>query len=291
MVGDAILAHGAGERLLLHREHPAEAAALVGTGEIHQGDSFQRGEERTHLVEPGHDALTAAAQAELPEGMAALMKADAVGKPTGDCLHMQHVEQELAQLVGPIPHRLHLGRVGEQVPVVVPNHRDAAPRGTDHVGEGLEDLEEPLGERCRRVRRTGIGHGLAAAGLRLREVHLASQPLEQGDRGQSHLGVELVDVAGDEQPNVDHGTPHLGRRRSGYTVQPAGRLLPASSAARTAQSLRVRPAAPQRMRRRAGARLHREARRAAGTVNAVRGAAPSLRPRLRWFLLHSGSGT
>ena len=46
--------------------------------------------------------------------------------------------------------------------------------------------------------KTGVGHGLAAAGLLFGVFDLQALPLQQFKRGQAYLWVELVDVAGDK---------------------------------------------------------------------------------------------
>jgi hypothetical protein len=125
--------------------------------------------------------------------MAALMKADAVGKPTGDCLHVQHVEQELATVVRcpPPPPRLTRSRS-----VVVRTMETQLP-GTDHVGKGWRDLEERSASAA-----ASAEPALWAARRfeRLGEVH--PQPLEQVP-WPVPPGWALVGV-GDGLANVDH---------------------------------------------------------------------------------------
>jgi hypothetical protein len=144
-------------------------------------------------------------QPQLAQAVAAVVQANPVGKPAGRLLHLQDVDQELAEFVGrardPGEALGHLLRrpVGEQTAVMNANHRHAAARRAHHVVVITEDPEEPLGQRPRRIAHARVGHRLAAAGLGLGIVDLHTVPLEQIDGRQAHVRVALVDVARDEQ--------------------------------------------------------------------------------------------
>ena len=139
----------------------------------------------------GGTPLAPAREPELTLGVAAAVEADDAREAAFDLPDPEHVVQELAELEGAGRHPLHLGVARQQVAVLVLHHRDAAPRGRDHVlvPGRREDLQEALRERPRGVGRPGVGHGLAAAGLILGEDDLAAVPLEQPERGCRDGGV------------------------------------------------------------------------------------------------------
>src|SRR5262249_50719032 len=99
VIGDAILAHHAAQRLLGDGERPAEAAALVGPRRVHELDVAQPREQLAHLAEAGHAPLAAAAEAQLAQAVTAVVEPDLVGEPAVD-LEAHHVDEELAHLVG-----------------------------------------------------------------------------------------------------------------------------------------------------------------------------------------------
>ena len=118
--------------------------------------------------------------------------------------HLHHVDQVLGEVEGPLAEPAHLGRVAEQVRVVELHHGDAAGRRRHHRLVALEELHEPLGERPGLLRAAGVVHGLPAAGLVPRVLDLEAEPPQDPQRRQPHPGEELVDVAGDEEPDLAH---------------------------------------------------------------------------------------
>ena len=74
----------AGDRLLVHREGPAEAAALVGSRRAPPaGSPPATGAGAPHLVERGHDRSLPLPEAELAQAVAALVQPDPVRETAG----------------------------------------------------------------------------------------------------------------------------------------------------------------------------------------------------------------
>ena len=199
VVGDPVLPHEAGDRLLRDREGAAEPAALVGARERHELDALERAEEPRHLRRARQEQLARRAEAELAQAVAALVEADPVRVAAGERRDAEDVHEELAQLEGDALQAIEPGTAGEEPVVVVPDHRGAAARGADHRVEPAEDLEEAPGERRGRVREAGVRHRLPAAGLLLGEDHLRPEPLEDARRREPDPRPQLIHVAGDEE--------------------------------------------------------------------------------------------
>jgi hypothetical protein len=88
--------------------------------------------------------------------------------------------------------------------VVVAHHGDAAAGGGNDMVVLAEDLEETLGQRASGGIAAGVSHGLAAASLLRRELHVEAEAAEDAQRGDPDLGIKLVDVTRDEKTNVWH---------------------------------------------------------------------------------------
>ena len=68
--------------------------------------------------------------------------------------------------------------------------------------ERCEHLQHLAGQRPRIVEETRVRHRLAAARLRLREMDRHPMPFEDLRRRQPDAGIELVDVARNEERDV-----------------------------------------------------------------------------------------
>src|SRR5262249_31146164 len=178
-------------------------AAVVRSSQLHQLDSFQPREQISDLVETGDSPLAACAQPQLAQPMAALVKADPMREPPSK-LHLEHVVKKLAKLVDFAAHLVELWGVGQQIAIMVANHRGATSGWTHHVAVAGENREEVprQGSRLREAAR--VGHRLAAAGLLLGKVDLDALSLQQLDGREAHSRVELVYVARNEQANFNH---------------------------------------------------------------------------------------
>jgi hypothetical protein len=140
------------------------------------------------------------------------MVSDPVREPRAGAVPLPHTGEVLGELKraagdgsgAPGERRV----VAEQPRVVLADHRGARPAGSDHRGEGLEDLEEPPGHGAR-VRPEPVVEGhLPAAGLRWRDGRIHAGPAEHGDRRRSHLRETLIDEAGDEQRDAGRLSAH-----------------------------------------------------------------------------------
>ena len=78
---------------VLHREGAAEAAALVGAGQLDQVDAAHRAQQPQRLV----------ADAQHPQRVAGRVVGDPVREVGADVGHAEHVDQELGQLVASWP--------------------------------------------------------------------------------------------------------------------------------------------------------------------------------------------
>jgi hypothetical protein len=64
--------------------------------------------------------------------------------------------------------------------------------------------EKPFGNRPGLFGTAGVGHGLAAAGLRWRKLNIDAELPEQAERGKADPRVKLIDVARDEESDSGH---------------------------------------------------------------------------------------
>src|SRR5512133_1298311 len=185
LVGD----HGAGDFGVAHREGAAEAAALVLPGEGRQ----------LHVGELADEGLGLALQAQVADRMAGAVPGDLHRLAQVLQLHIQHIHEELGQLVDSCAEGLDLGLVRlavEQLGIVDLHHARAAAGGQDHG--------QVLGEQGH----LGAGHvpgllpiaavegRLAAAGLALGVDHLHAGPAQELDAGHAGVREEQVHQAG-----------------------------------------------------------------------------------------------
>jgi len=115
---------------------------------------------------------------------------------------LKDVVQELAELAGLRAQGGDAWFAGQDGLEMVAHHAGAAPGGTDHMLERCEHLQHLAGQRPRIVEETRVRHRLAAASLRLGEVDLDAIPFQDLRRRQPDAGIELVDVARNEERDV-----------------------------------------------------------------------------------------
>src|SRR5690606_19801707 len=108
------------------------------------------------------------------------------------------------------------GPAFEELVVVVRDHRGAAARGADDRLVGGEGSEKGLGQRAGLLQAAGVGHRLAAAGLLRGIVNFTTDALQTLRRRHADIGVELVDIAGDEQADAHRSI--VGRSGPSSTV-------------------------------------------------------------------------
>src|SRR5262249_55208183 len=82
---------------------------------------------------------------------------------------------------------------------MMPQRRSAAARRADHAVVAAEGRLEVARQRSCRVQRAAVGQNLAAAGLLCWHLRRHSLALQQLQTGEAHVGIELVDVARNEQ--------------------------------------------------------------------------------------------
>jgi hypothetical protein len=237
VVVQAVEAHHDRDRLFVDGESAAKAAAFVGAGERDEFDSSERAEELPGLAKAGSDDFARTAQPEFAKSVAALMETDAVGKAPFDSLDLQYIDEKLGEFqdAGPQRGKLALEAMAVEIfGVVLPDHRRATSRGADDVFVGSKDLDEPLGERSRVGDTARIGHRLSAAGLLVGELDLTIEPFEQLECGEADLGIELIDVAGNEQANARHRRVGKSRRRKQRCKAMLSSLIDAAGGGQTA---------------------------------------------------------
>src|SRR5690606_36883981 len=99
----------------------------------------------------------------------------------------------------------------------------------DDVGRAREDADHAAGEGAGLGVEAVVVHGLAAAGLGLREGDGAAETLEDLDGGDAGAGVEVAGEAGDEEADVHAGSAGAGawawyrRMRRGVRAGRGGR--------------------------------------------------------------------
>ena len=123
---------------VLHRERPAEPAADVGVGQLHQVQPANRAQQLQGLV----------ADAQHPQRVARRVVGDPVRVVGADVGHPQHVDQELGELVRPLGALL--GRARQPlVPRAAGDHRVLVAHAARRTS--------PTGPRSRRPPRRGRG--------------------------------------------------------------------------------------------------------------------------------------
>lgn len=112
---------------------------------------------------------------------------------------LQYVSNELAKLECPRLNRRIRICDTELIWIVVSHKKNAAPRWRDYVVKRVKILPECLLCPFALIRKTGVRHGLAAARLIGRILHVTSEFLQQLKRRNSYLWIELVNVTGNKQ--------------------------------------------------------------------------------------------
>ncbi len=185
--------HGAGNLREFDGERAAEAAAFFR--DIHFG-------EREPL-DMSEQFSRARFDAQLAEGVAAVVIGDDAVEPGADILDTGHLEQEARKFpdsrLQPMDLGEQLGIVLEDVRVVVRDHGRARAGGHDDVLAIAEHVEEMPGDSARFIRVAGVEGGLAAAGLGRGEIDLITEVLQHLRDGDADLREGLIDDAGDKQ--------------------------------------------------------------------------------------------
>ena len=101
-----------------------------------------------------------------------------------------------SQQVGPSPVD---GVIGEELAVVVSDHRGAGAGRHDYRRRSVVLVEKSPGEGLSVVPVAGVKGGLSAAGLGGVEGHFRAQRAQDAERGFAGLREKVVDDAGDEQ--------------------------------------------------------------------------------------------
>ena len=148
---------------VLHRERPAEAAALVVLRQVHQLDAPHRLEQAPGPV----------AHLELAQRVAGRVEGHAVREVRPHVVDPEAVHDQLRELVDGRP----------LVPELLAQHARARRGRRDHRLGAVEHAREAPGQREPLARVARVHVHLPAAGLLEREVHLAAEPLEQRHDG------------------------------------------------------------------------------------------------------------
>jgi Na+-translocating ferredoxin:NAD+ oxidoreductase RnfC subunit len=144
--------------------------------------------------------------------MAALVKHHLVREASTELGEAELAYEELAELVGMSErHPIFVVELEPELGCVQAQKADAG-SGRANRDRAPKELEVPPGRRRGFVGEAGGVHRLAAAGLARIEADLAARPPEHGERRQADLGIELVDVARDEQVD-DRAHRRLGVAR------------------------------------------------------------------------------
>ena len=148
--------------------------------------------------------------------MAGGMERCGAGHGRLDPIEADLVDQELRELMDPrrdtMAGRKEVGAVGEEVLVVVDDHRCARTgRHHDRAVRRIEDADGVLGHRVCLTTMPRVERRLPAAGLVLRELDREAPPFEHADDGPTDVRVEHVHNARDEELNgsAAHGVAHV----------------------------------------------------------------------------------
>ena len=88
--------------------------------------------------------------------------------------------------------------------VVMRDHGRATAGGADDVFVLAKQFEKPKCERFRFLQTARVGHWLTATGLPRRKFDLAAKTFQQLQRSNADIGIELVNVTGNEETNFGH---------------------------------------------------------------------------------------
>jgi len=208
MIGQPIQTHLAGNRLFVDRERPAKTATLVRPVQLRERDALQRLEQIPHLAERRPHHLARTGQPQPAQAVTTLVDAHLIRETASQWLHLQYIDQELAQLKG-LADQLFKARLPRQMlAIVIPHHGHAASRGTHDVGKIAENLEKLECQRARLRLASRVGHRLSTAGLLDGKLDLHSQLLQQLRRSHPDVRIQLVNVARNKQADP-HGCPSV----------------------------------------------------------------------------------
>jgi hypothetical protein len=158
-ISDLVGEHRRRDIGVLHRERPAETAALERIGQLHQVDPAHGAEQ----------ALRPVAHPQRTERVAGRVVGNAVGVVRAHVLDPENVDQELRQLV-------HRQRICAKL---LAEHPRARRRRRHDRLVAVEHPRQPPRERQPFLRISAVQVHLAAAGLLLGELDLHAEPLEQ----------------------------------------------------------------------------------------------------------------
>ena len=204
VVLNTVAAHKAGDGFLPDGEGAAEAAALIGPGQVDDLDATQLAQKLAHLIKRGDHLFGGACEPEFAQAVAAHLDSDLEGELAIDFHYLRNVRKVLTKLERIVAKVLEARLAVKPVIVVVSHHRDATARRANDVVILTEDLEKAFGERARGRIAAGVGHGLAATSLLLREIDAEAQAAQNTQCSDSDLGIKLVDVTGYEKTDVWH---------------------------------------------------------------------------------------
>jgi hypothetical protein len=201
VIVNAIHTHQARYRFFADRESATEAATFVGPSKFRERDPFQPLQELAHFVERRADSFAGLSGPQFAQAVTTRVQTNAVGKPTGQVIHFQHVGQKLTQLECLLFQSIETGTAGEHFVIVMTHHSHTASGRSNHIVVIVEDRQKTFSQWLGFAGTTRVRHGLTATGLPIREFNRDAQPFQNLDRGHADAGVELVDVTGDEQGN------------------------------------------------------------------------------------------
>lgn len=180
-------------------ERAAKAAALVSRGERADVEAVDLCEQLRGLV---HESELAQVTGGVDGGGRVVARAE------GSKIDTEDAREELDEFVGLGGQCIGTGGVGrivgEQVRDVKTDHGGARAGGCHDRVEWLEDIDGAVGEDASVGVVTGVEHRLAAAGLGVWELDMATQMLKDQGRGDACPRGELLCEAGDEECDV-HG--------------------------------------------------------------------------------------
>ena len=204
---DLVGAHRQRRVRVLRGERPAEPAALVGIGQVHQRQPVDGLEQPPRPV----------ADAQAANRVAGRVEGHRVGEHGADVGDAEDVDEELGQLVDARDDGrdgVHEGRVmrglGERR-VVLADHDRARWRRRDDRVVAREHVGEPPDQRHALRAVAGVEVHLAAARLALGEVDLVPEPAQHPHDRLADVREQDVVEAGDEQRDP-HGSGAPGGR-------------------------------------------------------------------------------
>jgi hypothetical protein len=170
VVLDTVAAHEAGDGFLSHGEGAADAAALIWPGQLDYFDTAQLGEKLADLIKWRDHLFGGAGEAQFAQAMAAHLESDFEGELTIDFDDLGDVGKVLAKLESMFAKMFEARLAVKPVIVMVAHHGDATAGGANDIVVLAENLDEPFGQGAGSSVAPGVGHGLSATRLLLREL-------------------------------------------------------------------------------------------------------------------------